>query len=333
MRAEAQANRDALLRMERRLAESGQARNIMPLLLGVLALLALAVAWLGWRLRQLSREHRHGRWWDSAMEAGLPPRASASEAPGGETPAMSMPAPLVPESVPLPETFPPPLPPVAERSSTMPLTPERPAAAAAPAQAKRAMSVEEHLDLEQQAEFFLVLGQEEAAIDLLLTHLRGTGGTSPMPYLKLMQIYRRRQDQQAYERMRARFEQRFNAHAPAWSEVAEQQRSLEDYPQALAGIQAAWSTPLDAMALLEAMLFRRGDEAEHFELPAYEELVFLYWLARELLHTSDGKQERVDVLLPIDDGGGSPVLPATPTIDLDLTTRPGDEVPPNHLRH
>jgi len=249
---------------------------------------------------------------------------------------MSMPAPLVPESVPLPETFPPPLPPippVAERSTTMPLMPERPAAPAAPSQAKRAMSVEEHLDLEQQAEFFLVLGQEEAAIDLLLTHLRGTGGTSPMPYLKLMQIYRRRQDQQAYERMRARFEQRFNAQAPAWSEVAEPQRSLEDYPQALAGIQAVWSTPLDAMALVEAMLFRRGDEAEHFELPAYEELVFLYWLARELLQTSDGKQERVDVLLPIDDGGGAPVLSAMPTIDLDLTTRPGDEVPPNHLRH
>jgi hypothetical protein len=195
------------------------------------------------------------------------------------------------------------------------------------------MSIEEHLDLEQQAEFFLVLGQEEAAIDLLLTHLRGTGGTSPMPYLKLMQIYRRRQDPQAYERMRARFEQRFNAQAPAWSEAAAPQRSLEDYPQALASIQAAWPAPLDAMALVEAMLFRRGDEAEHFELPAYEELVFLYWLAREILQASDGKQERVDVLLPIDDGGGAPVLSALPMIDLDLTTQPGDEVPPSHLRH
>lgn len=346
MRAEAQANRDALLRMERRLAEAGQARNLMPLLLGVLALLAAAVAWLGWRLRQLTRERNRARWWDSAMEAGLPPPRPA--APQAEGPTVSMPAPLVPESVPMPETLPPvpSVPPVASpRSSTIPLMPDFhppvpepapvPVAAAAPvpAPAKRSMSVEEHLDLEQQAEFFLVLGQDEAAIDLLLTHLRGTGGTSPMPYLKLMQIYRRRQDQQAYERMRARFEQRFNAHAPAWSEATAPQRSLEDYPQAMASIQAAWPTPLDAMALVEAMLFRRGAEAEHFELPAYEELVFLYWLAREILQASDGKQERVDVLLPIDDGGGAPILSALPMIDLDLTTQPGDEVPPSHLRH
>ena len=41
-----------------------------------------------------------------------------------------------------------------------------------------ATDVDELIDLEQQAEFFLVLGEEESAIDLLMSHLRSSGGTS-----------------------------------------------------------------------------------------------------------------------------------------------------------
>ena len=67
------------------------------------------------------------------------------------------------------------------------------------------LSIEEHIDVDQQAQFLVVLGQDEAAIDLLLDHLRGTGGTSPLPYLRLMQIYRKRGDEAAYERTRERF--------------------------------------------------------------------------------------------------------------------------------
>src|SRR6185369_12997803 len=69
----------------------------------------------------------------------------------------------------------------------------------------RPVSAEELIDLEQQAEFFVVLGQDEAAIDLLVGHLRDSGGTSPLPYLKLLEIYRRRGERESYERTRERF--------------------------------------------------------------------------------------------------------------------------------
>ena len=45
------------------------------------------------------------------------------------------------------------------------------------------------MDLEQQVDFFMVLGQQEAAVDLLVGHIRNTGGTSPVAYLKLLEIY------------------------------------------------------------------------------------------------------------------------------------------------
>jgi 23S rRNA pseudouridine2605 synthase len=38
------------------------------------------------------------------------------------------------------------------------------------------MSVDEQIDLEQQADFFIALGHDDAAIDLLMAHMRSTGG-------------------------------------------------------------------------------------------------------------------------------------------------------------
>jgi hypothetical protein len=173
---------------------------------------------------------------------------------------------------------------------------------------RRAVTVEEQIDLEQQADFFIVLGQDEAAIDLLLAHLRGTGGTSPMPYLKLLEIHSRRDDPEAYERIRARFNQRFNGVAPPWGTELAMGRSLEEYPEVLQRLQRAWWAPLDAMAELEAMLFRKGGDAELFELPAYQDVIFLYQLARDLLQQDqEGTHvpaSQVDVLLPIDSARG-----------------------------
>ena len=141
--------------------------------------------------------------------------------------------------------------------------------------------MDELIDLEQQAEFFVVLGEEEAAIDLLMSHLRSTGGTSPLPYLKLLEIYRRRGDREAYERMRKRFNQRFNAVAPEWDADLEQGRDLQDYPAVLALLQACWARPLDAMAELESLLFRKRS-GELFDLPAYRDVLMLYSVARDL---------------------------------------------------
>ena len=165
----------------------------------------------------------------------------------------------------------------------------------------RDVSIEELIDLEQQAEFFVVLGQDDAAVDLLVDHLRSTGGGSPLPYLKLLEIYSRTDDRAAYERNRARFNHRFNAYAPEWGSDLAQGRSLEDYPGILPRLEQVWPRPLDAMAELEALLFRKS-RGELFELPAYREVLFLYALARDLLDRESAATGSVDLLLPLADG-------------------------------
>jgi len=206
--------------------------------------------------------------------------------------------------------------------------------------APRDVSIEELIDLEQQAEFFVVLGQDASAVDLLMEHLRLTGGGSPLPYLKLMEIYHRLGDQAAYERTRGRFNDRFNAYAPAWAAGTQQGRGLEDYPGVVPRLCQVWVRPLDAMAELEALLFRKS-RGDLFELPAYREVLFLYALARDLFDRESADAVNVDLLLPLnslgdtqatrpapfedsgrapldgaDDFGGRPTSP----VDLDLST-------------
>lgn len=167
--------------------------------------------------------------------------------------------------------------------------------------AAREVSVEEMLDLDQQADFFLALGQDEAAIDLLMGHIRGGGGASPMPYLKLLDIYHRRADAEEYARMRERFNLRFNAIAPPLDADFHGGRDLEQYESVVARLTASWSRPSDAVKALDEVLAHRGTP-EPFDLPAFRDLVLLLAVARDLLTVAvpEVAPDGVDLELPLD---------------------------------
>jgi hypothetical protein len=322
MRRETNENRQRTAALEAQLAQSREAGAWTPWLLGLLGLSLVAVAALAWRLRRLAGMHAHSRWFtDSQLAPPAPaPRAStpAPAAPSlwapepapheAERPLPTIEAgigaqgsalPAVEARAPAPAPVPVPRAPVAHEpvaSASMPLEPR----------VVTELSVEELLDLEQQADFFIALGQEDAAVDLLMAHLRSAGGQSPLPYTKLLEIFRRQGDRAAYERTRARFNRRFNAYAPDWDTGPGAGRVLEDYPHAVEQIQGAWIAPIDAMAILEAMLFRRDESSELFDLPAYRDVLVLYAIARDLWQQGEGAggARPVDVLLPMAGAAG-----------------------------
>jgi pilus assembly protein FimV len=319
VRAEAKAQTEALLQLRQQLAldraQREQPSPWMIPLLGLAAVLAALVAWLGWRLRRQARAPRAADWWDRGPVSVSPPVAPSpvSEfAPSQLAKPFRMPSAPAPwsdsvqsrnsgfDSMISPPTVPAP---------TAVTIPPMPPAEPADDEASHAMSVDEQIDLEQQADFFIALGHDDAAIDLLMAHMRSTGGGSPLPFLKLLEIHRRRGQREDYERTRVRFNHRFNSVAPDWQSDPKSGRALEDYPLAIGRIQRAWPSPLDAMAELEALLFRRGGAAELFDLPAYQEVLFLYQMARDL-HQAEGSggAHDVDVLLPI--GGRSAPMAA-----------------------
>ena len=379
VRQEAKAQTDALVQLRQQLAldraQREQPALLTNVLAGVAALLLVLVAWMFLRLRKQSRaEQTRADWWDreatavgaSALESTNSSFAPSSTSVPLRAQQIAAAAPQRVPSAPAPWSDA-----VDSRNSEVdllisPLTVPAPTAVTIPSlpapaphveEAERAMSVDEQIDLEQQADFFIALGHDDAAIDLLMAHMRSTGGASPLPFLKLLEIHRRRNQREAYERTRVRFNQRFNSVAPEWQADPKLGRKLEEYQLAIGRIQRVWPAPLDAMAELEALLFRRGGGAELFDLPAYQEVLFLYQMARDL-HQADGagSGSDVDVLLPIGgrsqpmaapegtivlrpefnagepmalalDKAGLPPL-AEPAddrdLDLDLSTRPGD---------
>jgi pilus assembly protein FimV len=375
LRADSKAQTDALVELRKQLAQdrnraSSEAGWWMPALLALAALLGVTSLWLAWRLKQQQRVRvtQRDAWYERGSASSMTPSvhsAQDDDEDEGEDSDMRR---LTPSRI--PSTLPPPVAAKPRPATTLQPAPSMfdtkaggldsmispptmpahtmvtlPSAAIRidDDESVRAVSVDEQIDLEQQADFFIALGHDESAIDLLMAHLRSTGGGTPLPFLKLLEIHRRRGDRDAYERTRVRFNQRFNSVAPEWQGDPKAGRLLEDYPLVVGRIQGAWPTPLDAMAELEALLFRRGAGSELFELPAYQELLFLYQTARDLHQQSQPNADNdVDVLLPIgtdmaplmegaislkpEFNGGQPVTldlerPATldkPSLDFDL---------------
>lgn len=173
-----------------------------------------------------------------------------------------------------------------------------------PPEPLREVSVEELIDLEQQAEFFVVLGQDDAAIGLLEGHVHSTSGASPLPFLKLLEIYRRLDRRADYERVQGEFNKHFNAFAPTWDSDFQHGHTLVDYPGVVERLQALWPSPAKAMEVLEKSLSRPDNGAEPFELPAYRELLFLYAVARDLSERDAHDRNSVDLLLPVMDFSG-----------------------------
>lgn len=311
---EGRRQREELQQLRAQAARQSAAERWLPWMGALLAMALALAAWLGLRLRRLQRDAQT-RWWADAAEVladarpDPQPAAQAAPAPGrggataGHSGQPSATGPRSAAAAAAPMELDLTLPGATDEVETAvgPVTVEPEWSRTAPP--PRAVSADELIDLEQQAEFFVVLGQDEAAIDLLVGHLRDSGGTSPLPYLKLLEIYRRRGEREAYDRTRERFNQRFNAYAPDWDTDMQQGRVLADYLQVLMRLQSAWASPIDAMAELQTLLFRT-DEGELFDLPAYREVLLLYSVARDLYdHEAREAAPDVDVLLPLQTTG------------------------------
>jgi len=335
----------AQLRTRVQEAESTQSSPTLVYALGGLAaLLAAAVAVLFLKDR---RKGDGSDWWktDAASPAAEPsgdgqPDASPLERTlatfkpgpglddGSRDTAPAPAAPVVPASAtqvgarePAP-TFN--IPPVAGEQTPVVPQVSSAARAARPAlqEAPREVSVEELIDLEQQAEFFVVLGQDDAALDLLESHVQSTTGASPLPFLKLLEIYQRLGKRQDYERIQAEFNQRFNGYAPAWESDLLQGHSLSEYPGIVERLQSLWASPAKAMDVLERSLTRPDAEAETFDLPAYRELLFLYAVARDLSEREPDARDAVDLSLPFVDPTMVAVSSEPETIEPLMATRP-----------
>ena len=152
----------------------------------------------------------------------------------------------------------------------------------------RAVKAEELFDVQQQADFFVSLGQHEQAIEVLRSHIDESGETSALVYLDLFNLYHQLARQADYEALRENFNQRFNGKMPAFEYYNDNSPGLEAYQAALSRIEALWPSP-KVLDIIEESIFRRPDAgAEPFNLEAYRELLMLYSVAKEIISRDMG---------------------------------------------
>jgi len=290
LRAQMTQNQQTLQVLREELAQARQSRYRNPLvhaLLGLLLAMAVGMAWL-WRR---GRRSAAPAWWHAGgAQAAVhePAQAAPKEDPdsderGAHAARFAMPA------------------------TVRPLAGAVGVAAAVPP--AHPIDAEELLDVQQQSDFFLSLGQHDQAIAVLAEHIAAHPGTSALAYLDLLRLYHLLGRRDDYERLRQDFAQACNADVPAFADFSREGRGLEHYAQALARIESCWASP-DAPALIEALLFRRPDspQDEIFDLAAYQELLLLYAIVKE------STPARTQAPLPPD----HPVAAAVQALDLDL---------------
>ncbi|OGB76169.1 MAG: hypothetical protein A2496_13575 [Burkholderiales bacterium RIFOXYC12_FULL_60_6] len=147
-------------------------------------------------------------------------------------------------------------------------------------------------DRQQQADFFVSLGENEQAIQVLKNHLADSQEPSALAYLDLFKLYYKLGRRDDYTRLREDFNRLFNAGAPPFDQYSDESRGLETYEGAFSRIQALWPQP-KVLDVIERSIFReQGDaDAEVFDLEAYRELLLLHAIAKDMIKR-DGAESR-----------------------------------------
>ena len=300
LRAQAAKDRATAGQLQQQLELMEQERfpaTVVYALGGLLALALLGVAWMWSRMRSAS--DKAVRSWRDSVALGT--RAEATSAHGealGLTPHpgdISLPSETQPHAVaagpesgasPLGKTAPVAVEPrfVATSSAAgapAPLQAKAADPSPAPSVAAHIVNPEELFDILQQAEFFVSVGEHQQAIEVLKQHIAEHRETSPLAYLELLRLYHTLSRVDEFAQLRTQFMQFFNAQVPEFAGFHRTGRMLYHYTDALAEIEAEWTTPA-VLGLLEKFLFRRsGAEAvEPFDLAAYDDLLLLLAVAQ-----------------------------------------------------
>lgn len=152
----------------------------------------------------------------------------------------------------------------------------------------RSLKAEELHDVQQEADFFVSLGEYERAIDVLRSHIAANPQTSPIAWLDLMDIYHRLGRREDYDWTRGEFQRTFNADVPAFEAFTDEGPGLEQYENAIMRIVSLWSSRR-VLDVIEESIFRgpAQDGTQAFSLPAYRELLLLHHVATEVYGSED----------------------------------------------
>ncbi len=260
----------------------------------VYSLIGLVLVCLGtvvWMVRQ-QRGHRLA-WWHDGVDSMLlaPTEIDIRRSDQANDPAANLPTELDYLQDALQEDAQPPFAPVATEqvaSSSRPMTsrassPVSPRATSNTVPIHR-VCIESVLDLRQQAEFFVSLGQTDRASGILKQQISDNIEPHPLVYLDLLSIYHSLGLRSEFEALRGHLEQDFRVRVSDFADFAKEGLSLEDYPETLSEISLHWPS-VDAVVFLDACIYADAptDIVQTFDLAAFRDLLTLHMLAEDVV--------------------------------------------------
>lgn len=147
----------------------------------------------------------------------------------------------------------------------------------------RAINTQEVLDIRQQAEFFMTLGQYDDAISLLEAHIAENPRSNPLVYLDLLKALHTLSRKVTFDHYRNAFNNVFTGQIPVYTQFNQVSAGLEAYPELCNQIASMWPAPA-VIDFIETYLVRdpAGATDLRLDLEAFRELLLLHAIAGRL---------------------------------------------------
>jgi hypothetical protein len=152
----------------------------------------------------------------------------------------------------------------------------------------RAINTQEMLDVRQQADFFVTLGQYDDAIELLITTINGVGDHNPLVYIDLLKLLHSLSRKEQFERYRTEFNGIYTGYVPEYAIFGELGRDLESYGEICDLITNVWATSNAISAIEQELLRKQFGKGEVIDLEAFKDLLLLRGIAIRLTDDVSG---------------------------------------------
>jgi hypothetical protein len=170
----------------------------------------------------------------------------------------------------------------------------------------RAVNTREMLDVRQQADFFMALGQHDEAVRMLESNIKGSNDANPLVYLDLLKILHTLSRRTDFERYRDEFNAQFTGRVPSYAEFLVEGNGIEAYEDICRQIMVLWPTEY-TIDFIEQCLVRtpEDDPEQGMDLEAFKDLLLLYGVLKRLDQFFDSSLAPFSASRPAVEIGGS----------------------------
>lgn len=196
----------------------------------------------------------------------------------------------------------------------------------------RSINTQEVLDVRQQAEFFMTLGQYDDAIALLENNIHDNAESNPLVYLDLLKALHTLSRKEAFDRYRDEFNAVFTGQVPVYTQFSQPGHGLDAYPELCGHMASLWPSKA-AQEFIEKCMVREANAAAvvNFDLEAFRELLLLHAVLTRLSEASDSAMMPFSAakaaVTEASETDAAPVAAAPMEVDFEISDL---ETPPSH---